>query len=187
LTPGRHAVRIRKAGYQDLLASLDAEPGGADRIRRSFTLVPQPPTIGTLNVTSEPSEADVFLNGADKPAGRTPFVLAVSPGQARVRVSLAGYVDQTEDLEVRAGETAALFCPLSPRDGTVDISSDPEGAEVWSGSELIGRTPFTRTLKPAVYKFRIVWKGRGERQVVIIVHPGEVLPPLRYALRRPAA
>ena len=184
LTPGRHAVRIRKAGYQDLLASLNAEPGGPGPVRRAFTLVPQPPTVGTLNVTSEPSDADVFLNGTAKPDGRTPFVLAVSPGKLQVRVSLAGYIDQTEDLEVTAGETTALFCPLSPSDGTVDISSDPEGAEVWSGNELIGRTPFTRPLKPAVYKLRIVWKGRGERQDVVIVHPGESLPPLRYTLRR---
>ncbi len=187
VSPGRHAVRVRKAGYQDLIASLDAEPGGPGRLRRDYRLVAQSPTIGTLDVTSEPSEADVFLDGAAKPAGRTPFVLGVSPGTVRVEIRMAGYVDQAEDVEVRAGEVAPLFCPLTPRNGTVDISCDPEGAEVWSGNELIGKTPFTKPLKPAVYKLRIVWKGRGERQDIIIVHPGEVLPPLRYTLRRPPA
>jgi hypothetical protein len=187
VSPGRHAVRIRKTGYQDLIASLVAEPGGPGRLSREYRLVPRSPTIGTLDVTSEPPEADVFIDGAEKPAGRTPFVLGVSPGAVRVKVSLSGYLDQAEDVEVRAGEVASLFCPLTPRNGTVDISCDPEGAEVWSGDELIGKTPFTKPLKPAVYKLRIVWKGRGERQDIIIVHPGEVLPPLRYALRRPAA
>jgi tRNA A-37 threonylcarbamoyl transferase component Bud32 len=187
VSPGRHAIKISKAGYQDLVASLEAEAGGPARLRREFKLIPRSSTVGTLNVTSEPSEADVFLNGATEPAGQTPLVMAVSPGNAQVRVSLAGYVDQTEDLEVRAGETAALYCPLTPRDGSVDISSDPEGAEVWSATEFLGKTPFRRTLKPAVYKLKIVWRGRGERQDVIIVHPGEALPPLRYTLRRPAA
>ncbi len=187
VSPGRHAVRIRKTGYQDLIASLVAESGGPGRLSREYRLVPRSPTIGTLDVTSEPSEADVFIDGAEKPAGRTPFVLGISPGAVRVKVSLPGYVDQAEDVEVRAGEVASLFCPLTPRNGTVDISCDPEGAEVWSGDELIGKTPFTKPFKPAVYKLRIVWKGRGERQDIIIVHPGEVLPPLRYTLRRPAA
>lgn len=187
VSPGRHAVRIRKTGYQDLIASLVAEPGGQGRLSREYRLVPRSPTIGTLDVTSEPSEADVFIDGAEKPAGRTPFVLGVSPGTVRVKVSLSGYIDQAEDVEVRAGEVASLFCPLTPRNGTVDISCDPEGAEVWSGDELIGKTPFTKPLKPAVYKLRIVWKGRGERQDIIIVHPGEALPPLRYTLRRPPA
>ena len=107
----------------------------------------QSPTLGTLDVTSEPSEADVFLDGSAKPSGRTPYVLGLTPGKVRIKVSLAGYDDRTEDVDVRAGERAALDRPLSPRDGTVEISTDPAGAEVWSGEELIGRTPFTRKLK----------------------------------------
>jgi tRNA A-37 threonylcarbamoyl transferase component Bud32 len=182
LSPGGHAVRISKSGYQDFLETFAAEPGGPDRFRREYKLVPQPPTLGTLNITSEPSEADVYLEDSPKPAGRTPFTLGLSPGKVRVKVSMAGYHEQTEDIDVRAGERFALYCPLSPRDGTVEISSDPAGAEVYSGGELIGKTPFTRQLKPEVYKLRITLKGRGEVGDIISVHPGETLPPLRYTL-----
>jgi tRNA A-37 threonylcarbamoyl transferase component Bud32 len=185
LSPGGHAVRISKPGYQDLLATLAAEPGGPDRLRREYKLVPQPPTLGTLNITSEPSEADVYLEGSPKPAGRTPFTLGRSPGKVRVKVSMAGYHEQTEDIDVRAGERSALYCPLSPRDGTVEISSDPAGAEVYSGGELIGKTPFTRQLKPAVYRLRFTLKGRDELEDIISVHPGETLPPLHYMLKKP--
>ena len=64
----------------------------------------------------------------------------------------------------------------------MEISSDPAGAEVYSGGELIGKTPFTRQLKPEVYKLRITLKGRGEVGDIISVHPGETLPPLHYTL-----
>jgi predicted Ser/Thr protein kinase len=186
LTPGPHSVRIRKAGYQDLTTDLVAEAGLADGIRREFKLVPQSPTLGTLDVTSEPSEAGVFLDGSPNAAGKTPFTKGVSPGTVLIRVSLAGYLDQTEDVEVRPGERSSLFCPLTPLDGTVEISSDPEGADVTSGNEYIGKTPFKRPMKPGVYRLTIALKGWSEREAVITVGPGEKLAPLHFALGAPA-
>jgi hypothetical protein len=185
LSPGRHAVRIRKPGYQDLIASLEAESDGTGRLRKEFKLVPQAPALGTLAVTSEPSEADVYLDGAAKPAGKTPFVLGVSPGKVKVRVSMAGYQDQTEDVELRAGERTPLYCSLTPRDGAVEISSDPPGADVYSGTESWGKTPLKRPVKPGVYRLKVTLKGSGEREDVITVYPGETLAPLHFALSRP--
>jgi tRNA A-37 threonylcarbamoyl transferase component Bud32 len=185
LSPGRHAVRISKPGYQDMIATLVAEAGNPGRLSQEYRLVPQSPTLGTLNVTSEPSGADVFLDGSPKPAGRTPFILGLTPGTVRVKVGLAGHLEQIETVTVRAGERSALFCSLSPQDGTVEISSDPEGAEVWSGTELLGTTPLKRQLKPAVYRLRITMKGLGDAQDIISVHPGEALQPLRYTLEKP--
>ena len=185
LSPGRHAVRIRKAGYQDVIASLVAEAGSSGPLSREYRLVPESPTLGTLNVTSEPPDADVFLDGSPKPAGRTPFNQARSPGPLRVKVSMAGYLDQAETVEVKAGKRTDLFCPLSPLDGTVEIVSDPAGADVYSGDELIGTTPFKRQLKPAVYRLRVALKGFGDAEDVISVHPGETLPLLRYTLEKP--
>jgi tRNA A-37 threonylcarbamoyl transferase component Bud32 len=185
LRPGRHAVRIKKTGYEDLTADLVAEANLAGGIRREFKLVPRPPAMGTLDVTSEPSEADVFLDGSPNAAGKTPFTTGLRPGTVRIRVSLAGYRDQAEDVELRPGERSALYCPLTPLDGTVEFSSDPEGADVTSGSDYIGKTPFKRQMKPGVYRFKIALKGAGEQEAVITVGPGETLAPLHFALRAP--
>jgi predicted Ser/Thr protein kinase len=185
LTPGPHTVRIRKTGYQDLTTDLVAEAGLTDGIRREFKLVPEAPTPGTLNVTSEPSEADVFLDGSPNAAGKTPFTKGLAPGTARIKVSLAGYQDQNEDVEVRPGERSGLFCPLTPLDGTVEIFSDPAGADVTSGNEYIGKTPFRRPMKPGVYRLRIALKGWDAQEAVITVGPGEKLAPLHFALDAP--
>jgi len=187
LSPGTHNVRINKPGYQEMTATLVVEPDGTDRLRQEYKLVPQSPARGTLDITSDPAEADVFLGGSREPAGKTPFVKGLPAGKVRVKVSKAGYKDQTEDIDVRAGQRSRLYSSLTPLDGTVEISSDPEGADVYIGNELIGTTPFKRPLAPAVYRLRIVLKGVAEREDILTVHPGETVGPLTYSLDRPRA
>lgn len=52
-----------------MIASLVAEAGSSGPLSREYRLVPESPTLGTLTVTSEPPDADVFLDGSPKPAG----------------------------------------------------------------------------------------------------------------------
>jgi len=185
LSPGPHAVTVRKPGYQDLTAPFVAEPGETGRIRLEYRLVPRSPSLGILAVTSEPQEADVFLDDSPTPAGKTPFVKEIRPGKVRVRVGLSGYADQAGEIELRAGERSPLAFSLTPLDGTVEINSDPPGAGVTRGSEFLGTTPLKRKMKPGVYRLRISLKGAGERQEVITVNPGETLAPLSYVFSVP--
>jgi hypothetical protein len=187
LSPGSHAVRIRKPGYQDLTATLVAEPGGTERLRVEYRLVPRSPALGTLNVASEPSEADVFLDGSPTPAGKTPFVKELPPGRVRVRISMAGYEDRTAYVDLRAGERSDMSCSLASRDGIVEIHSDPEGAEVYSGDYFLGRTPLKRPFTPGIYRLRITMMDLGEKKDVVTVNPGETLAPLTYTFVRPRA
>lgn len=187
LSPGTHTVKIRKPGYQDLTATLVVESGGPGRLRKEYKLVSQSSTLGSLVITSEPSEADIFLGGSRVPAGKTPFLKELPPGKVRIKISKADYQDQVEDIDLRPGERFPLYYPLTPQDGTVEISSDPEGADVYSRGEFIGTTPFKRALRPAIYKLRITLKGMGEREDIITVYPGETLAPLRYTFNKPRA
>ncbi len=187
LTPGPHEVRVRKPGYRELVATLVAEPGGTGPPRAEYRLAPLPPALGTLAVSSEPSEADVFLDGSATPAGKTPFVRELPAGKVTVRISADGHEDRTDVVELRAGERSSLSRALTPRDGIVDIRSEPPGAEVYSGDFFLGRTPLRRPFAPGIYRLRIAMKDRGERKEVITVNPGETLGPLTYAFFKPAA
>ncbi len=186
LSPGTHTVKVVKAGYQDMTATLVVEPGGTGGLKREFKLVPQPPALGTLEVASDPPEADVFLGGATESAGKTTFVKNLPAGKVRLKVSKAGYEDRSEEVAVRPGEKSSLFSVLTPLDGVVEISSEPEGAEVYNGSELIGTTPFKRPLAPAVYQLKIMLKGVGEKEDTITVRPGETVKPPAYSFDKPA-
>lgn len=181
LAPGTYAIRLIKPGYREIKTTLVVESGGNGRLRKEFTLVPLPPASGTLVVTSEPPDAEIFLGTSQKPAGRTPLTQDLPAGRIRVRLVLEGYKEKIQEIEIRAGNRSELGSPLTPLDGVIQVSSEPQGAEIFNGSELIGTTPFSKTLPPAVYRLRILWKGSGEAEDIVTVRPGETLVTPVYA------
>jgi serine/threonine protein kinase len=187
LAPGPHAVKIDKPGYREIKGTLIVEAGDGGLMTKEFKLVPLPPSTGTLQITSEPPDANVFIGDSETAAGRTPLTKEVPAGKARVRFSLEGFQEQTQEVDVRPGARSTVQGSLAPLNGTVQLSSEPPGAEVYNGDELTGTTPITLSLAPAVYRFRIVWRGQGELEDTITVHPGETAAPLPYKMVTPPA
>lgn len=71
------------------------------------TAAPTPPTpaapapVGTLNITSSPSGAQVFVD--DRPLGTTPLVAATPPGEHLVRLEYPGYLTYQGPVTVAPG------------------------------------------------------------------------------------
>jgi TonB family protein len=131
-----------------------------------FSSEPPPlPTLGALQVESEPAGARVRLNGVAK--GRTPLRLADLPfGVYEVRVEQKGYEAQTRGVSLDAGSphaelSVALARPAAPLSGAADVLSTPSGASVSVDGRPVGRTPISSlTLKP----------GRREIEVALDDH-----------------
>jgi PEGA domain. len=68
VSPGRYQVQLRLSGYKDYVSFVDVYAGQVSTY--NFTLVPLP---ATLNIFSNPSSADVYINGVYK--GKTPLSL----------------------------------------------------------------------------------------------------------------
>ncbi|MGZ8878444.1 MAG: protein kinase domain-containing protein [Candidatus Aminicenantales bacterium] len=143
LSPGSHTVKITKPGYRELTTDLTVEAAGAWPLKQEYRLVPQTPELGTLEVTSDPQEAEVFLDNSEAPAGRTRLVKRLPGGRVLVTVRMAGYQDRMDEVEVRAGQKSLLHSLLKPLDGAGEVSSDPVGVE----AEDLGRT------EPAALKY----------------------------------
>jgi hypothetical protein len=111
LSPGKHTLRLVKPGYRDFETTIEV---GADGQVPLIKMTLKSPTRGTLDITSEPSEAEVYLDGSPTPAGKTPFEGKVAPGKVKVRVSKAGYQDREEEVEVNPGERSSRFYALPP-------------------------------------------------------------------------
>jgi len=110
----------------------------------------------TLNVDSEPSGANVYLNdkllgktplrvtnGASKAAGRPVYTVGVDlvPGEHTLRVAKGeGYNDWVGKAELRDGEEAALMASLVPWMGVLDVRSAPR-AEVLLNGTAYGVSP----------------------------------------------
>jgi hypothetical protein len=143
LSQGNHNVKITKPGYREMVADLTVEAAEAGPLKQEFRLVPQTPELGTLEVTSDPQEAEVFLDDSDVPTGRTRLVKRLPGGKVLVTVRMAGYQDRRDEVEVRVGQKSLLHSLLKPLEGAGEVSSDPGGVE----AEDLGRT------EPAALKY----------------------------------
>lgn len=97
-------------------------------------------TTGTMNITSDPSGAEITILG--KPAGTTPKVTkAVPAAMYIVKVAKDGYEPAWVPVTVSAGRQTEVDVKLEPEKATVLIDSDPSGAQVMMNGKEAGFTP----------------------------------------------
>ena len=135
LPPGPHLIQISKANYRDAFESVVLEPGVCRT--SSFTL---DVLTGILLLTSSPTGSEVSLKGAS--LGTTPLLITtLASGTHRLTISSPGY--QTKELDVTLEGRTPLKqdVTLMSDSGTIDLSSDPAGAEVFVNGISRGQTP----------------------------------------------
>ena len=157
---GDHQARALLAGF---------EPH-----RRSFKVTSEPMNLefelrqitGTLMVSSNPSGADVYVNGK-KMASKTNSMLKLPPGYHLIRVEKDGAVAE-QSVEIEQNELATQQFVL--RSGAlsrvqVRFESTPPGAEITLNDKTrAGRTPVEIPLAPGTY--RVAFFLRGHRPVI---------------------
>ncbi|HXV59337.1 MAG TPA: PEGA domain-containing protein, partial [Vicinamibacteria bacterium] len=115
---GRHEIELRLDCYRSVEFPFEAaEP-------RDYTaqIVKLEESIGRISVTSNPSDAQVFLDGELR--GNTPVDLnRVCAGEHRLEVKHATgkYV---EDISVGADESLSFECPIRPTLAVLDVVAD---------------------------------------------------------------
>lgn len=114
--------------------------------------------FGVLEVTSEPRDAEVWIDG-EPVGGRTPWT---SPrkkaGHYRVAVVRDLHRPFEVDVELGAGKTEIVRAQLLPQYGVLDVRSDPPGAAIEINGEPTGQvTPFVfPPKKSGAYKVRVI-------------------------------
>ncbi len=137
--------------------------------RLNFALKPR---FGRLVVSSEPSGAEVFVNG--ERVGVTPYEHAERlAGAYQVRVSKAEYLDDERVVEVKEGERSASHAILTSNIGTLQVKSSPSGAAVEIDGQSYGTTPQTLRLQPGTYVVKLSLAGHGEQVEKARVSRGE--------------
>ena len=141
LSPGAHAILIRKSGYNDYRDIVTAGPGMIPEYNEF--LVPLPQT-GNLGVVSSPANATVYLDGAL--FGITPTLLtSVAAGNHTLLVRKEGYRNYTQTIEVTGGTSGLAQATLQqiPNSGTLIIDSSPTGAALYLNGVYKTVTPVT--------------------------------------------
>ncbi|WP_461867042.1 PEGA domain-containing protein [Thermococcus sp.] len=112
--------------------------------------------IGILVLYSEPSGAEVYINGHYR--GETPLRLKLPPGTYSLKVTKEMYKDHITNITLSAGERKRISIQLSSILNSLPIlkvSSSPLGAKVYINGSYRGKTPLILQLYPGTYKIKL--------------------------------
>ena len=133
LAVGSHTVILKKSGYQDY--SQTATVNNAQTTYLSISLSPvASPATGDLDVSSSPTGASVYLNGAYKGETRSSgplYITGLAPGSYSTVLKKSGYQDYSTTAKIVAGTTAQVTAVLQPTSTPPTTAS----AEIYSVSQ----------------------------------------------------
>jgi formylglycine-generating enzyme required for sulfatase activity len=175
IAPGKHRISIAAARYQPFAAEIEVEGAGTTQ-----TFTPQlVPNWAEVNVTSEPTGAQVFVDG--EPRGTTPLKTEIVAGSHPIELRLEGFKPWTTDVQIKAGEPMSVGpVKLGLPDARLALRSEPSGAAVSVGGVYRGQTPLELELRPDIDHAVVVSKpgyeavtrqvslGAGERRTLSV-------------------
>jgi len=157
-------VRAEKIGYQAASASLPPVPAEDQHASVYLTLNPVQPTTGAIDVTSSPSGANVYVDSVYY--GASPQLCSgLIPGGHTLEVMKPGYDTWKQTVSVVVGQTTHIQASLSASQqyGSLYISSNPQGANVYLNGKYYGLTPRTiGSLLPDTYTLELTKSGYYE-------------------------
>ncbi|MFA5394704.1 MAG: PEGA domain-containing protein [Methanogenium sp.] len=111
IAAGSHTVKVTLAGYQDSVSTVAVNSGQTSTV--SANLAGGSQGKGTIDISSSPIGATVYLNNVNK--GITPVTLTdQNPGSYTCTLQLPGYTTWSEVVEVHNGAISYVSASLSP-------------------------------------------------------------------------
>lgn len=144
---GKHTYRISAPLYEPEMGQFEITSQGRTDLQVSLR-----PAYGQLQITSQPSGAQVYIDGDYKPAGTTPFTTERLPkGPHTLQFKLSSYKPLTEKVIVSGdGSVQSKAVTLAPNFAEVSVSV-PGGAEIFINEESKGTGTWSGRLNTGMY------------------------------------
>jgi len=111
IVPGTHDVTVKKPGFMDYTTRINIGAGGKERVFAS--LQPAALTAASVDITSTPGGADVFVNNVYM--GISPLTFHdVQEGTYTVEIRMPGYSSFSSSGQVIPGQSIHVIAALSP-------------------------------------------------------------------------
>ncbi len=151
---GSYTAEISRHGYSRRTAAWEIKDATPQLVKVDMTS-----NQGTLEITSNPSGAEVLLN--ETVLGKTPLKEAVEEGKHSLSLRKDGYQEFTRSITVRSGQTTTLRnLALEIKPSSLAISSVPSGAKIYVNEKQYDDTPSElKGLLPGVYAIRLEKAG----------------------------
>ena len=165
LKTGDYQLKISKSGYTAHTEKVKLVVN--ESLRKSIVLK----KYGSLSVYSKPPESAVFLNG--KNLGKTPVKLdTLTVGRYNLKISKAGYVDFSENIQVKLNQTFRKVVNLKQL-AKMTITSNPAGASLIFDGEYTGATPYKKIkMIPGSYNLEMSIKRYKKLKAAIDIAEG---------------
>jgi len=161
---GTYRLALEREGFDSVSTTLNVIANRAQELPE-FTLVE---SDGLLIVETTPPGASVTVAGQFR--GRTPLELSLAPrGRHTLKISKAGYESIERQVKVDPAASEKLALNLSPRYGTVFITSLPVDAQLYVDGRLHG--PATGRLELTTRPHRLEVRRAGYQSFSTTVTP----------------
>ena len=130
-------------------------------------------TKGSLEVSSNPSGAEVYLN--DEFIGYTPITVDnLYPGIHYVRLEMSGYESWEKIFEIKEGETTYISQNLDSSVGEAySINTEPDGAEIYIDGVFYGYSDTVlNNLPTGQHEVTLVLDGYTDYRKIIYIQEG---------------
>ncbi len=113
ISPGEHTVTFRLQNYQDYATRVPVQAGKTASVRATLTPVEVPAGSGVVQIYSEPSGANIFIDNMC--VGISPLTIpSVPSGSHIITIRLNGYQDYQNTFNLSPGQTAQIQVALNP-------------------------------------------------------------------------
>ncbi|MBP7144540.1 MAG: DUF3344 domain-containing protein [Methanoculleus sp.] len=123
---GDHVVTLKLDGYADASRPVTVVSDETVTVDLELTTL-----TGSLEVTSVPDGAAIFIDGADTGEVTNATIDGIGVGTHTVTLKLAGYAGAVAEVTIAENETAPLHLDLIEAHGSITVASMPEGAAIF--------------------------------------------------------
>lgn len=180
--PVQRQLRMEAPGYSAYNETIlqNPKPGDTLIVRGKLQVLPFSLT-GTLSLAVSPPGGQVSIDdtvvGTVGPSGIL-ILRTVKSGIRTLKISLPGYQDYVEEIQVEANLITNMRITLvPPTTGTLQITSTPPGAQVSLNGSPYGITPVTAPdLVQGTYTIVYNLPGYQAYQSQVVLSPGQNIP-----------
>jgi len=138
LAPARYSLQVQKEGYLQVQTALELRTGESQDQKIHLEALAK-----GLYVSSKPSGADIFINGA-KQSGQTPVNLPLAPGQYDMVLRRPGYEAYADKIQVKDNALTVLEAELKEKEqpsrvAWAQVATSPVGAEIFIDGNSTGQ------------------------------------------------
>lgn len=149
---GSHRVELSLEPYPTVVTEIQVD-------RQGLSLLV--PLGGSLKVSTKPEDALITLDGSF--VGITPlFLKSIPPGVHHIKAAKFLWLTQECIVFIVRGREKTVIMDIEPNHGTLAITSDPDGVEIYISEAFKGSTPKNIRVTPGTY--HIVLKAEKHYQ-----------------------